>query len=172
MKDRLDYLEKQNNKLKSEVQELRKVIKSYKYDDLTGLLRRADFNTRIDEMWHAYEEFKHHFMIAMIDLNGLHELNRKPELGGFEAGDEFIQRVANRLKDLFSDSTIFRIGGDEFIVLKQGSDIEDFNSKLTKVEDCEVGSTFTSGDLVFTDHTEMFIYVDAEIIDKKPAKRN
>ena len=127
LKEKNEYLEKANSKLKQEVQKLRLTIKNYKYDSLTGLLRRADFNDRFDEMWYANKEFGHRFILAMIDLNGLHALNRDVS---FEAGDEFIQKVANELKDLFEDSIIFRIGGDEFMILKRGNDIKDFRLKF------------------------------------------
>jgi len=158
----IEYLEKANKKLKREVQDLRNKLKSYKYDDMTGLLRRSDFNDRFDEMYHNYEEFGHRFIIAMVDLNGLHELNR---LFDFEAGDEFIIKVANQLKELFEDSSIFRIGGDEFMILKKGNNIDEFNERLDTVLDCEVYSVTTQDG--YETESEMFNAVDAGIIERK-----
>jgi diguanylate cyclase (GGDEF)-like protein len=158
----IDYLEKSNKKLKKEIQELRRKLKSYKYDDMTGLLRRTDFNDRFDELFHNYDSFGHRFIIAMVDLNGLHEINR---LYDMEAGDEFIIRIANILKELFEDSNIFRIGGDEFMILKKGNDIEHFNERLNKIPDSEVFSVTTQDG--YKTEAEMFRAVDAGIIAKK-----
>jgi len=162
LKEKNEYLEKANTKLKQEVQKLRLIIKNYKYDSLTGLLRRSDFNDRFDEMWYAYKEFGHRFILAMIDLNGLHALNRDVS---FEAGDEFIQTVANQLKDKFEDSIIFRIGGDEFMILKRGNDIGEFNKRLNSIDGVEVFSTTTQDG--HETEVDMFNAVDDGIIKKK-----
>ncbi len=165
-KERNEHLERANQKLKEEVQKLRLKIKNYKYDDLTGLLRREDFNDRFDEMWYEHKEFGHRFILAMIDLNGLHDLNRDMS---FEAGDEFIIRVANQLKELFEDSNIFRIGGDEFMLLKRGNDIQDFEKRLESVEDCEVFLTTTQDG--YKEEIEMFNAVDDGVIKKKKYRK-
>jgi len=161
-KEKNEYLEKTNTKLKQEVQKLRLIIKNYKYDSLTGLLRRSDFNDRFDEMWYSYKEFGHRFILAMVDLNGLHALNRDVS---FEAGDEFIQKVANDLKEKFEDSIIFRIGGDEFMILKRGNDINDFNKRLESIEGVEVFSTTTQDG--HKAEVDMFNAVDDGVISKK-----
>ena len=161
-KEKILYLEKSNNQLKQEVQKLRAKIKSYKYDELTGFLRRKDFNDRFDEMWHEYNEFGHRFIMAMVDLDGLHELNR--ELS-FEAGDEFIVTVADQIKLHFEDSNLFRIGGDEFMILKRGNDKEDFDSRLNLIENCTVFSVAVQDG--FGTEVDMFNAVDDGIKERK-----
>lgn len=47
------------------------------------------------------------------DLNGLHELN---EVAGHAAGDAMLKCVSAELKSTFGEDSVFRIGGDEFIV--------------------------------------------------------
>jgi diguanylate cyclase (GGDEF)-like protein len=163
---KIEYLEKANKKLKQEIQKLRQTIKNYKYDTLTGLLRRSDFNDRFDELFYEHKEFGHRFILAMVDLNGLHEINRDVS---FEAGDEFIIHVANQLKELFEDSNIFRIGGDEFMLLKRGNDIEDFDKRLELIEDCETFSVTTQDG--YECESEMFNAVDDGIIAKKQNRK-
>ena len=159
---KIEYLEKTNKKLKQEIQKLRNVVKSYKYDSLTGLLKREDFNDRCDELFYSYIEFGHRFILGMVDLNGLHSINRDIS---FEAGDEFIKDVSNKLNELFEDSTIFRIGGDEFCILKRGNDIDSFNERLDKLKCCETFSVTTQEG--YETESEMFNAVDAGIIKKK-----
>ncbi len=54
--------------------------------------------------------------IAFVDVNGLKQTN---DLYGHEAGDELIMKAANVLKKHYrrKDDMIFRMGGDEFLVL-------------------------------------------------------
>ena len=50
----------------------------------------------------------------MCDLNYLKHINDNL---GHKAGDEAIQKAANMLCTVFPMSTVFRIGGDEFVVI-------------------------------------------------------
>lgn len=170
--DKIDYLEKSNKSLKQEVQKLRQVIKTYKYDKLTGLLLRADFHDRLNEVWHEFNEFGHRFIIAMIDLDRLHDLNRDIS---FEAGDEFIKQIANELKEYFEDSNLFRIGGDEFMILRRGSDYPGFLEKLDKITRSTTGAVLIDEENVekfsITDEQAVFNKVDEIIISKKSKLR-
>lgn len=49
-----------------------------------------------------------------VDVNGLHELN---DTKGHAAGDVMLQTVAKALIDRFGTDHIYRIGGDEFVIL-------------------------------------------------------
>jgi diguanylate cyclase (GGDEF)-like protein len=167
-KGKIKLLEKSVKKLKAEVRDLKNLIKQYKYDDLTGFLKRADFNDRFDELWYEWENFGHRFIVAMVDLNGLHELNREMS---FEAGDEFITETADQLKELFEDTNIFRVGGDEFMLLKRGNGEDKFVERLEKLTNIEYGvATSYSGN--YENAAELFNDVDSQIIKKKgPVRR-
>ena len=52
-----------------------------------------------------------------IDANGLHELNNTR---GHLAGDQMLRFVADALKVEFGEETVYRIGGDEFVVFCKG----------------------------------------------------
>jgi len=166
-REKIIYLEKSNNKLKREIQDLRNKIKMYKYDTLTGLLRREDFSERLDEFWYNYTEFGHNFILAMIDINGLHSINRNI---GFDAGDELIISVANQLKEKFGDSVIARYGGDEFLILHKGTNVEYFDERLKTIDNAEVYFVY-SGDK-FETMGEMFCVVDDGVTKKKNDKLN
>ena len=51
-----------------------------------------------------------------VDVNGLHELNNTQ---GHAAGDKMLQTVASLMRTQFGDRHVYRIGGDEFVVLAQ-----------------------------------------------------
>ena len=49
-----------------------------------------------------------------MDVNGLHELNNTQ---GHAAGDKMLQTVASLTRNQFGNNNVYRIGGDEFVVL-------------------------------------------------------
>ena len=64
---------------------------------------------------------------AYLDINGLHETNNKH---GHAAGDKMLQTVGNSLKDVFPYKNIYRVGGDEFVVLCDGAEAEACSEKM------------------------------------------
>ncbi|MCR5691587.1 MAG: GGDEF domain-containing protein, partial [Eubacterium sp.] len=52
--------------------------------------------------------------VVFVDLNGLKETN---DTYGHDAGDHLIIDAANFLIQEFGEENIFRIGGDEFVVI-------------------------------------------------------
>ncbi|MBQ4378390.1 MAG: GGDEF domain-containing protein [Treponema sp.] len=54
------------------------------------------------------------FALVMIDLNHLKKIN---DTHGHEHGNEYIQKSCSIICHIFSHSPVFRIGGDEFIVI-------------------------------------------------------
>lgn len=80
-------------------------------DSLTGLLNRNSYQQDVKK---AEEKEFQSVCCIYIDANGLHELNNYL---GHEAGDEMLRAVASALQTSFSESDIYRIGGDEFVVL-------------------------------------------------------
>ena len=79
--------------------------------------------------------------IAMCDLNGLKEVNDKQ---GHDAGDRFILRTAEILKSIFGDELVYRIGGDEFIVVLTNISRKDFEEKIGLVN-IQLGTTASIG---------------------------
>ena len=49
-----------------------------------------------------------------MDVNGLKKVNDEE---GHAVGDQYIVRAAERMKQVFDPGTIYRSGGDEFIVI-------------------------------------------------------
>lgn len=83
------------------------MVKMYKYDYLTGLKQRHDFESEtIQKM------LDKPFWLAMVDVTGLHEINR---IQGYAAGDALIKQVANAVQHTDGLWEVYRIGGDEFM---------------------------------------------------------
>ena len=61
------------------------------------------------------------FGVIVCDVNGLKRIN---DTKGHKAGDEYIQAACRMLCEYFDHSPVYRIGGDEFVVMLQGQDYE------------------------------------------------
>ena len=82
-------------------------------DQGTGLMNRVAY----EKLLHGGE--RHTSVPAVciyIDANGLHEINNKH---GHGAGDKLLQSVAECLRAQFPDGSLYRIGGDEFVVFSK-----------------------------------------------------
>ncbi len=106
-------------------------------DQLTGLLNR-----------HAIKEYLADFEkglkpnnigILYADINGLKETN--DTLGHLE-GDRLIISAANQLRKVFKKSDIYRVGGDEFIVITENTNKEEFHilTEQLKALSCDEGN--------------------------------
>ena len=78
-------------------------------DTLTGLKNRRAYETQLESL--KKEEWTG---TIFMDLNGLKETN---DTQGHKAGDAMICRFAQLLRGYFLPECIFRISGDEFVIL-------------------------------------------------------
>lgn len=97
------------------------------FDQLTGLKNRHAMLRRVREI----EKLPYICSCGVLtmDLNGLKKTN--DTLGHF-AGDELIQNSARMLMDEFGREELYRIGGDEFIVIFPEISEEEFLQKIEK----------------------------------------
>ena len=101
-------------------------------DALTGVgNKRAYFEVeeRINE---AIKKGKAKFAISMIDLNDLKLTN---DTFGHERGDNLIVLLAKIVKKIFPQSSIYRVGGDEFVVISEGDVVDDIFELEKKFSD-------------------------------------
>ncbi len=81
-----------------------------RHDALTKTWNRNVFQITLGELKKADKTAA----ILYADLNGLKKINDEK---GHEAGDNAIMELAEDLKEIFGEYTVFRVGGDEFVVL-------------------------------------------------------
>ena len=101
-----------HRKLLRELEEARAIMKSAsQHDFLTGLANRSKFM----EDFEAVVEKKKPCTVMMIDIDDFKSIN---DTYGHTAGDEALQQLAGRLKELQSQIlTAYRFAGDEFIIM-------------------------------------------------------
>ena len=72
------------------------------------------------------------FGIVMIDLNHLKKMN---DTYGHKHGDNYIVACAKLICDVFTYSPVFRIGGDEFLVVLEGRDYDNRDTLVNRLAD-------------------------------------
>ncbi|NEX59474.1 sensor domain-containing protein [Noviherbaspirillum galbum] len=85
------------------------------HDPLTGLPNRTLLFEYARHIFAAAKRSRHGVCMMFIDLDQFKPIN---DIHGHEAGDAVLRQVAARMQECMrGDDTIFRLGGDEFLVL-------------------------------------------------------
>lgn len=124
---------KQNEKILSALSEK---------DALTGIRNKMAYDNEVKKIeWKMAKEDFTKFGIAMIDLNFLKLIN---DTFGHDKGNISIKRICDIICHAFTHSPVFRVGGDEFVVIFENEDYEnaaklvkEFKEKLQKLEENE-----------------------------------
>ena len=94
-------------------------IIAYK-DLLTGFNNYAAYTQAISEINEMIKNDRDaEFAVAMLDVNGLKAIN---DAYGHEAGNTLIRSSTQLIASVFVNSDVFRIGGDEFVVILKDKD--------------------------------------------------
>ena len=102
-------------------------------DAMTGVKNRHAFleaETNIDRK--IADRRQPPFAIVFLDVNDLKKIN---DTKGHQAGDQYLRDACAIICGVFSHSPVFRIGGDEFAVISQGSDYERINDLVGRISD-------------------------------------
>jgi len=100
------------------------------YDDLTGLPNRRYILNHLNKVINEVCD-KNHVVVMLIDLDYFKRVN---DTLGHAAGDELLQRTAERLEQsIGSGNIIARLGGDEFLVVSDVAIEGSSNEQRTQV---------------------------------------
>lgn len=99
-------------------------------DILTGLLNRNAYQEKIE--YYSTRAITSNIGVIFSDVNGLKYVN---DNYGHSKGDELIVNYSNILSELFSPYLIYRISGDEFVVIISDVDFDSFMSMFNKLKE-------------------------------------
>lgn len=71
------------------------------------------------------------FAVVALDVNNLKEVN---DTKGHAAGDLYLKQACGIICRIFAHSPVFRVGGDEFIVIAQGEDDQHMDALLAELQ--------------------------------------
>lgn len=165
-------------------------------DELTGIKNKNAFTeqSQIIDKKIRKNPSSWEFGVVMCDVNNLKTIN---DTRGHSFGDEAIQKASQMICEIFKHSPVFRIGGDEFIVLLKDNDYknreellallreESITNKKTRVgpvvasglavyepgRDKEFSDVFNRADSLMYEN-KMELKTITEIIQKTAVKNN
>ena len=101
-------------------------------DALTGVKNKhayAEEEKRLNRM--IAEGQNPGFALVILDVNDLKKVN---DTLGHQAGDQYIRNACKLICNTFKRSPVFRIGGDEFLVLAEGNDYSRIDELVGKID--------------------------------------
>ncbi|MBO4910556.1 MAG: diguanylate cyclase [Lachnospiraceae bacterium] len=100
-------------------------------DALTGLENRNSYMEQIKVIEENISSGKASFTVVVCDVNQLKIIN---DDYGHEEGDKVLTLISRTIQELFSSEKIYRIGGDEFVIIGKDPDysgrISDLKTKI------------------------------------------
>ena len=119
-------------------------------DSLTGIKNKHAYVQWEEKINEDIEEGKQEpFAVVVCDINNLKVVN---DLYGHKEGDVCIRNACAKICGIFSHSPVFRIGGDEFVVLLSGEDycqraklMEQVNALPKDRSKIRIGETVAAG---------------------------
>lgn len=119
----LENIEEDFMKKETQKKNLESAERMARFDELTGVRNKnafKEYSESIDDKIKSGEK-NFSFGLILCDMNDLKLIN---DTRGHNFGDEYIQRASRIICNIFTHSPVFRIGGDEFVVVLTGEDYE------------------------------------------------
>ena len=98
-------------------------------DALTGIRNKRGYETEIQRINKGIAMGNTKVGVVMVDMNDLKEVNDRY---GHEKGDKVICSLCDMLCSVFKRSPVFRVGGDEFVVIVSNYDYVNLESNVDK----------------------------------------
>lgn len=97
------------------------------HDPLTGVSSRISFDRKSEEINDLIQKNPAvvQFALCECDLNNLKMIN---DTFGHDTGDAYIIRCSRTISNIFKHNQVFRIGGDEFVILIQDDEYINLNN--------------------------------------------
>lgn len=104
----------------------KKIVERLKYEKYMDSLLKVKNRCAYDEILEK-QDIYNNIGVAFIDANGLGVINN---MHGYQKGDELLKNIVKSLTKNFRNTDIYRIGGDEFVVICQNISKELFYEKI------------------------------------------
>ena len=114
------------------IREYSTYIKTLAYrDSLTGIKNSTAYTEAIEKLNNEINLGNPFFGVIVADINNLKKTN---DNYGHSVGNELIVHSSRVLTDIFKTSSVYRIGGDEFVVILMGKDLERYRVLIDKMD--------------------------------------
>ena len=143
-------------------------------DELTGVKNKhayAELEESLNKLIADKEPVN--FAVTVFDVNNLKTVN---DTEGHQAGDQLLKDACKTICHIFAHSPVFRVGGDEFVVISRGNDYENIEILLAKLNKINRDNASNGGIIIASgmskfDHDEnvakVFERADAAMYENK-----
>ena len=107
--------------LKNTTKQLSEAREQATHDALTGIRNKNAYDIEIMSIEADIQKGSYYYGIVMVDMNYLKNLN---DNYGHDIGNLAIRKLCRLICLTFEHSPVFRVGGDEFVVLLKGYDYQ------------------------------------------------
>lgn len=148
-------------------------------DSLTGVKNKHAYVQWEEQINEAIEQgTQEPFAVVVCDINNLKAVN---DLYGHKEGDVCIRNACSKICTVFAHSPVFRIGGDEFVVILTGGDfrrraelMEQINALPAASSKIRIGETVSAGMVEYDKErhsslSSVFEEADRSMYDRKQA---
>ncbi|WP_428909732.1 diguanylate cyclase domain-containing protein [Niallia sp. Krafla_26] len=101
------------------------------FDDLTDIPNRKMLDRQIQKALYRSKRHHHNFTLMFVDLDDFKKVN---DTLGHDAGDQLLRDVVSRINHCIrEEDLISRIGGDEFIVIFEKTDLDEIEQIAERI---------------------------------------
>jgi diguanylate cyclase len=137
LSNQIIQMEQETEKLQQNLVENRKNLL---YDTLTGVRSRLAYNEQIVQELARWNRYGTTFSYAILDIDHFKQVN---DTYGHNAGDKALRLIAQLMqKQIRKSDTLFRIGGEEFVLLLTNTSAAQAEPLITKLRKCVADSGF------------------------------
>lgn len=115
-------------------------------DTLTGLHNRFSLSDAMQDFCQYAQEHQQTFSMVIFDVDFFKQINDR---FGHDNGDKVLKRIANTMRQQVDEKydKLFRLGGEEFLVLYKNCDLHNATRKAQQVLDSVAAITFNGIDI-------------------------
>ncbi len=126
LSEEMESLNENLSRMKKEVDQVhekRKALeKEVLVDPLTGIANRRALRERLKNELHRFQRYRQFFSILLFDIDNFKAIN---DQYGHWAGDRCLKEIIKRVRAILRETDfIARWGGDEFVLIFPGTDLE------------------------------------------------
>lgn len=148
------------------------------YDDLTGLYNERSYFIEVEKIIASINRNDARFAVVVMDVNNVKVTN---DAYGHRFGCHLIVKCAHTLPTIFKTSKLYHVGGDEFIAIIYGEDLDNIDAVIKNFDEQLRYSniTYENHDLIFSiargyakfepgmEYKEVFQKADKAMYDNK-----
>lgn len=100
-------------------------------DALTGVKNKTAYREAVVDIEKRLKTEQPELAVVVMDVNGLKQVN---DSYGHDAGDRLLIGASRMIESVFRNSPVYRIGGDEFVILLEGQDLDNAVALFERLE--------------------------------------